>query len=268
MQIIGLCRFSYPAIGGFQVGHETIEERMDYLWAHDRIEERFRLLETMALPCLRAQTDEDFDLLILIGDQFPKEHRDRLHDLTAGIKQIQIIAEPPAPSREMSKALLNNARRDPSKPCIQFRHDDDDACAVDFIEKLREAAKDARPLTKKHKTVGLDWNQGYIAEVGAKGISATQIYRAFYVSALGMHIQGDCAMTIHNFMHERIPQFMPCVTYSDRDMFVRTHNGYNDSRKKKVKDWPVEPLTPKQVRLFRNRFAVDVDAVKQVFSAP
>ena len=210
MQIIGLCRFSYPAIGGFQVGHETIEERMDYLWAHDRIEERFRLLETMALPCLRAQTDEDFDLLILIGDQFPKQHRDR----------------------------------------------------------LREAAKDARPLTKKHKTVGLDWNQGYIAEVGAKGISATQIYRAFYVSALGMHIQGDCAMTIHNFMHERIPQFMPCVTYSDHDMFVRTHNGYNDSRQKKVKDWPGEPLPPKQERLFRNRFAVDVDHVKQVFSAP
>ncbi|KIC45422.1 putative rhamnosyl transferase [Tateyamaria sp. ANG-S1] len=268
MQIIGLCRFSYPAIGGFQVGHETTRERMDYLWAHDRIEERFRLLETMALPCLRAQTDEDFDLLILIGDQFPKQHRDRLHDLTAGMKQVKIIAEPPAPSREMSKALLNNARRDPSKPCIQFRHDDDDACAVDFIEKLREAAKDARPLTKKHKTVGLDWNQGYIAEVGAHGISATQIYRAFYVSALGMHIQGDCAMTIHNFMHERIPQFMPCVTYSDRDMFVRTHNGYNDSRQKKVKDWPVEPLTPKQERLFRNRFAVDVDAVKRIFSAP
>ena len=26
MQVIGLCRFSYPAYGGFQVGHETLEE--------------------------------------------------------------------------------------------------------------------------------------------------------------------------------------------------------------------------------------------------
>ena len=75
-------------------------------------------------------------------------------------------------------------------------------------------------------------------------------------------------MTIHNFMHERIPQFMPCVTYADPDMFIRTHNGYNDSRQKKVKDWPVEPLSPKQERLFRNRFAVDIEHVKQVFSAP
>lgn len=266
MQVLGLCRFSYPAIGGFQVGHETIEERMDYLWAEDRLEERFRLLETMALPCLRAQTDQDFDLLILIGDQFPKKHRDRLHDLTSDLKQVQILAHAPHNSREMSKMVLNEARRDPSSSCIQFRHDDDDACAVDFIEKLRQAAADSATLVAKHKTVAFDWNQGYIAEVGAEGISATQIYRAFYVSALGVHIQGNCPITIHNFMHERLPQFMPCVTYSDPNMFVRTHNGYNDSRQKKVKDWPVEPLTAKQENLFLDRFAVDINAVRDVFS--
>lgn len=239
---------------------------MAYLWSNDRLEERFRLLETMALPCLRAQTDPDFDLLILIGDAFPKEHRDRLFDLTRDLKQVQIIEQPPANSREMSKMVLNQARLDPSKPCIQFRHDDDDACAVDFIEKLRAAAADCRSLTEKHKTVAFDWNKGYIAEVGAKGISATQIYRAFYVSALGVHIQGDCQMTIHNFMHEKLPQFMPCVSYADPDMFVRTHNGYNDSRQKKVKDWPVEPLKPGQEKLFRDRFAVNIDSVRSAFS--
>lgn len=268
MQVIGLCRFSYPAIGGFQVGHDTIEERTAYLWANDRLEERFRLLETMALPCLRAQTDQDYDLLILIGDTFPKEHRDRLFDLTSDLAQVQIVEQPPHNSREMSKMVLNQARRDHAQPCIQFRHDDDDACAVDFIEKLRGAAADCAALTQKHKTVAFDWNQGYIAEVGASGISATQIYRPFYVSALGVHIQGDCTMTIHNFMHERLPQFMPCVTYSDADMFVRTHNGYNDSRQKKVKDWPVAPLKPKQEKLFRDRFAVDIDAVRAAFSRP
>lgn len=268
VQVIGLCRFSYPAIGGFQVDHETLEERMAYLWADDRLEERFRLLETLALPCLRAQTDPDFDLVILIGDQFPKHHRDRLHDLTADMPQVQITAQPPHHSRAMSKRLLNAARNDPSKPCIQFRHDDDDACAVDFVEKLRTATRDCAPLMEKHKTVGLDWNHGYVAEVGGHGISATDLYRPFYVSALGVHVRGGCTQTIHNFMHERIPQFMPCVTFADPDMFVRTHNGYNDSRQKAVKNVPVSPLTPEQEDLFRTRFAVDVDAVRRVFSAP
>jgi hypothetical protein len=31
MQVIGLCRFSYPASGGFQRIHETNEERRAYL---------------------------------------------------------------------------------------------------------------------------------------------------------------------------------------------------------------------------------------------
>ncbi|MEO0939910.1 MAG: putative rhamnosyl transferase [Pseudomonadota bacterium] len=268
MQIIGLCRFSYPAIGGFQVEHDSYEERIRFLWAEARLEERFRLFETVALPCLRAQTDQNFDLLLLIGEDFPKHHADRLHDLVADIPQVQIIKRPPRPSRELSKELLNAARRDPSKECIQFRHDDDDACAVDFIEKLRAGAREVRPLLKNHRAVALDWNRGYVAEVGAEGIAATPIFRQFYVSALGVHIQGNCAVTIHNFNHEKLPQFLPCVSFPDADMFMRTHNGYNDSRQKKVKPVPVAPLTAEQEQLFRDRFAVDVDRVRAVFSAP
>jgi hypothetical protein len=41
MQVIGLCRFSYPAIGGFQVEHETLEERIALLRAINR---RFKKL--------------------------------------------------------------------------------------------------------------------------------------------------------------------------------------------------------------------------------
>lgn len=267
MQVIGLCRFSYPAIGGFQVGHETIEERKAYLWAEDRLEERFRLLDTMALPCLRAQTDQDFDLIIKIGADFPKVHKDRLRDLTADMPQVEIIGVEPMRSRVICKMLLNAARLEPDKPCIQFRHDDDDACAVDFIEKMRQAATDAAPLIAKHPCVGLDWSQGYVAEVGAHGIAATPIYRPYYVSALGVHVAGGVETTIHNFMHEKIPERMPCVTFPDADMFVRTHNGYNDSRQKPVRPVPVEPLSAEQEQLFQDRFAVNVDHIKQVFSA-
>ena len=181
------------------------------------------------------------------------------------MKQVRVIKEPPRNNREVCKDVLNAAGRKPDQPCIQFRHDDDDAVAVDFIEKMRQAARDSRPLMKKHRTVGLDWNHGYVAEVGADGISATEMYRNYYVAALGVHIAGNCTMTIHNFMHERIPRFMPCVTYNDPAMFVRTHNGYNDSRQKQVKEVPVAPLTPEQTALFQNRFAIDADHVTSVF---
>ncbi|MGB3243997.1 MAG: putative rhamnosyl transferase [Sulfitobacter sp.] len=268
MQAIGLCRFSYPALGGFQVMHDTIEERIAYLYDEKRLEERFKLLETVALPCLKAQTDPNFSLIIVIGDQFPAHHERRLEMLIKDLPQAIIHKEPPRNQREVMKEIMNEARLDPKDACLQFRYDDDDAVSVDFIEKLREAAARGADLLKQSRSVAFDWNRGYVAEFGAEGIRAAEIFRQFYVASLGMLIRGGCKMTIMNFAHEKIPQFMPAVSYPDEAMFVRSHNGFNDSRQKKVKAIPVVPLTADQEVLFRKRFAIDIDQVRRVFSAP
>ncbi|MEP3674836.1 putative rhamnosyl transferase [Sulfitobacter sp.] len=265
MQVIGLCRFSYPAIGGFQVEHETIEDRIAYLYGQARLEERFQLMETVALPCIKGQSDQDFDLIIVIGDQLPKIHRERLHDITADIPQIRIVEQPPRPQREVMKQILNKARKDPSKPCLQFRHDDDDAFAVDFIERLRAASRDAERLTAQHKAVNFDWNKGIVAEFGANGIASTEIFRQLYPAAMGMQIRGNCHLTIMNFAHEKIARFMPVVSYADPQMFVRSHNSSNDSRQKTVKKVPVQPATHDQAQMFKDRFSIDIDHVSRVF---
>mgnify|MGYP000244605993 CR=1 FL=1 len=167
MQVLGLCRFSYPALGGFQVGHDTTADRIAYLYDPARLEERFRLFETVALPCLMAQTDPDFEMIVLIGDRFPPVHLERLTALLASLPQARIVVEPPRPHREVMKEILNKTRHARSEPCVQFRFDDDDAIAVDFVAKLRKAVDDAAPLLVQHKSVALDWNKGYVAEFGA-----------------------------------------------------------------------------------------------------
>lgn len=266
MQAIGLCRFSYPALGGFQVEHEDIEDRIAYLYEDSRLEERFQLLETVALPCLKAQTDPDFSLIIVIGDQFPKHHEKRLETLIEDLPQALLHKEPPRNQREVMKEILNEARINPAEPCLQFRYDDDDAVSVDFIEKLRRAVADSSALIGDNRTVAYDWNRGFVAEFGANGIAAVDMFRQFYVASLGMYIKGNCAQTIMNFAHEKIPRFMPAISFSDAAMWVRSHNGFNDSRQKKVKPIPVTPLTAAQEKLFRDRFAIDADLVKRVFS--
>lgn len=266
MQMIGLCRFSYPALGGFQVEHETIDDRIAFLYQDDRLEERFQLMETVALPCLRAQTDQNFEMILLIGDSLPKRHVDRIHDITADIKQITIVTEPPKPHRPLMKALINGARKDPSKPCLQFRHDDDDAISVDFFERFRMAVNDVPGLLTRAKTVAFDWNRGHIVEMNSAGISATDTVRNLYVAALGMYVRGNCPLTIMNFRHGILDQFMPTVTFTDRPMWVRSHNGYNDSRQKKVKAVPVDLLTPEQEADFAARFAIDADQIRARFA--
>jgi len=266
MQVVGLCRFSYPAIGGFQVEHDRIEDRIAYLYDPARLEERFRLFETVALPCLRAQTDPDFTLLIVIGEQFPVEQARKLEALIADLPQAIIHREPPRNQREVMKEVLNDARVDPRAPCLQFRYDDDDAVAVDFVEKLRGAATDSATLLDQHRTVAFDWNQGYIAELGPNGISAAEMFRHFNVAALGMYVRGNCPMTIMNFAHEKLPRFMPSLSFPDKAMWVRSHNEFNDSRQNGARRIRVSPLDPDGERLFRDRFAIDADHVRRVFS--
>ncbi|OED48655.1 hypothetical protein AB838_10365 [Rhodobacteraceae bacterium (ex Bugula neritina AB1)] len=268
MQVIGLCRFSYPALGGFQVEHETMEERLAYLYSDARMAERFRLFETVALPSLRQQSDQDFDLILVTGDSLPQQHRDRLHSLTADMPQVRIVTEPPRRHRPIMKDLLNQARRDPDQPCLQFRFDDDDAVAGEFVARLRETAADCAPLLAKTAAAAIDFNRGYIAEFSADGIAAAEpaVY-PYFTAALAMYAAGGSRMTIMNFAHHRIHHHIPTVTVPDVPMWVRSHNRFNDSRQLRADQIAVTPLTAKQEREFETIFGIRSAHVRQVFGS-
>ncbi len=267
MQVIGLCRFSYPGHGGFQVRHDTIEERRRYLYNPARLEERFRLFETSTLPCFKEQTDEDFEFLIVVGACLPGPALERLHDLTAGMKQVKIVAREPMRHRQVMREVLNAARADPRAPCLQFRHDDDDAVSVDFVERLRRAANEAKGLTQRYNTVAFDYNQGFIARFGADGIQAAQLFRPLLGVGFAMHVGEGCMQTIMNFAHHQIGNFMPVISYPDAPMWVRTLNQFNDSPHARKNATKLSPLTPKQAGEFMARFAIDQDTVRRRHAA-
>ena len=266
MQAIGLCRFSYPALGGFQIQHDTIADRIAFLYAQERLEERFRLFEHISLPCLKAQTNEDWEMIIVIGDSLPPPHRDRLFDLVADIPQISIQVHEPRPQRQIMKEVFNKARKDPSKPCLQFRYDDDDAVAIDFIARFREAADDCASLNAKHPLVGYDWSVGYAAQFSEEGVIAKQIQVKQYVAALGMHVRGGSKFTIMNFAHTKLDQYMPMVTFADCPMWIESHNGYNDSRASQRRRIPYEPLTDAEYMIFKDRFAINPAEILTTFA--
>jgi hypothetical protein len=268
MQAIGICRFSYPALGGFQVEHGSAEDRAAYLYAPARLDERFALFETVALPCLRAQTDQNFEVVVVIGEDFPTQYRARLEGLIADVPQLRIEAHAPGPHRQVMRHILNSARHDPDAPCLQFRFDDDDAIGVDFIEQFRQAAEDCSALTDKQRAVAFDWHQGYVAEFGAGGVEATPTFRRLFTAALGIYVRGGAKLSIMNFAHNKIDQHMPVVSFGDRPMWVRSHNGFNDSRQKKnAHQIAVAPLDEDDSALFQELFAIDPDAVRAAFSA-
>ncbi|WP_298853851.1 putative rhamnosyl transferase [uncultured Ruegeria sp.] len=268
MQVIGLCRFSYPAIGGFQTTHESVGERRQFLYQPDRLEERFRLFETIALPGFRKQSDEDFLLVIVVGECLPKPAFDRLHDLTSNLMQVRIVAQPPGRHRKVMQEVLNSARADLNQPCLQFRHDDDDAVSVNFVERLRGCVRDCADLFQNRALVAVDFNCGYFARASTDGIQAARVHRPLMTAGLGMYVRGGEQKSIMNFTHNRINRAMPVVTRPDTPMWVRGLNRFNDSPRTRNTNVELNPLTPQQKAEFLSQFAIDHDIVTRVHAAP
>ena len=268
MQVIGLCRFSYPGIGGFQAEHDTLEARMAYLYAPTRMEERFRTLETITLPPLRAQSDGDFTLLIVVGDSLPAPYHDRLMALVDDMPQVVVQAHAPGQHRQVMQAAINSVRVAARDPCLQFRMDDDDAVAVTYVQRLREAAQDVRKLSRKHRHLAIDFNQGFIVRPGPDGLAAQATRLPYTTAALAMMLKPSVKLSVMNFAHSKMAQNMPTVTFTGEDMLIRGHNDFNDSRQKaNITKVDLQPLDAAGEAHFRATYNIDADHVRRVFSA-
>jgi len=264
MQTILLCRFSYPAEGGFQVDHETIDDRRTFLYDPDRMETRFRLFEHFCLPGIKAQTDPDFSFVVLVGSCLPALYLARLESLLADIPQAMIVSRDPGPHRLMCQSVMNAARKHINKPCLQVRHDDDDALAIDFVARLRKAAKDCKPLLQENRLVGFDWNRGYTVRASdVAQFEITETVTPYLGVAQAVAVQGGVKQSLMNFAHSRINRFMPTVTFTAHPMFLRAYHAGNDSRQKKNVATPdFFAPTVDHIETLNRRFALTADAVQ------
>lgn len=267
MQVIGICRFSYPALGGFQVEHDNADERSAYLYRPERMEERFRHFETIMLPSIAGQSDGQFAFVIVIGHNLPEIYQERLFDLCAGVPQIVIQAFEPAGHREVMQRAINKVRVKDSAPCLQFRHDDDDAVALDFVESFKRAAYDCKPLLERNKFVGFDFARGYIVRPDAQGLHAQETFHPSWGVALGMSVAPHIRKCIMNFAHGRLARFMPMLSFDAPHMYLRGHNDFNDSRQGANVTRPkLALLDAEGEAMIKARFGVDADHIRRVFA--
>ncbi|WP_238987487.1 putative rhamnosyl transferase [Roseovarius dicentrarchi] len=267
MQVIGLCRFSYPALGGFQVEHDTPEARAAFLYDPVRMEERFATFQSLTLPPLLAQTDPDFTLAIVVGDAMPEALLMRLLDLVQDMPQAIVIPRAPGRHRQVMCEVINHVREDRPLPSLQFRMDDDDAVSVTFVQRLREAAGDLGAMLRKHRYIGIDFNQGHIARIGPEGIHAKPTVETLWTPALGMAVAQGASRGIMNFSHAKLGRVMPVVTLPGEDMYIRGHNQFNDSRQKDgIKPVRLPLLDAPGEAAFRQTYNIDADAVRRLYS--
>src|SRR6056297_3319349 len=135
IQALGLCRFSYPsAPGGFEDQDRSFDEVRARLYDPNRLALRFLWFEQVALPSMRAQTDPDFELVVLAGDRLPAVWRDRLEANARATPQIRPVFLEEGEVHRVACRIAMRAHRDPAADVVaEFRLDDDDAVADIFV---------------------------------------------------------------------------------------------------------------------------------------
>ena len=260
-EVIGLCRFSYPALGGFQKQHDSPEARARYLYDPARLDERFRLFEAVTLAGIRGQTDPDFLFLVVIGQDFPQ--RDRLERLLADIPQARILAYPPRQHRPVMQEAINSQRNPDAPLSLQFRLDDDDGVNLRFVERLREVSQQARPLIRSKPMTAIDFNHGHVFRASSRGIEAERVTRAYWAPGLAVAVRRGNPRTVMNFGHHLLWQHMPTLTLTDRDMFLRGMNPFNDSEFKAGETFGL--LDAEGEAAFRAAYGVDAGRVRALW---
>lgn len=260
-QVIGLCRFSYPAYGGFKTLHDTPVERARFLYAPRRLDERFAQFEALTLPALRAQSDADFTFLIVIGEDFPEDRLAQLRALTQDMPQVVIQAHPPRKHREVMKDAVNSVRR-PGCFSIQFRNDDDDAMNARFVEKLRQTLRQSYPMFAASRHVAVDFTRGFQVQLDATGMRYQRAKDHLHSTGMGVVFRPDVDLCLMNFTHHEIWQHMPVICRNDPDMWIRGVNGFNDSRDPLGTD--LQSLDPAMETRFQTEFGIDPNVAREI----
>lgn len=260
LQVLGLCRFSVPSDGGFQQEHATPEARRAALYAPERLNDRLAWFQHVCLPSLRDQTDKDFLLVLLIGEDLPQPWRGRLEALVADVPQIVIEETAPGHHRRICAAAMRRHVAPGTTLLAQFRMDDDDAVAVNFVERLRQDLFDTVDILRRKRQYAIDYGRGIVLSWRDRMLDYSPRLTRLWTPALVMVNRPEEDRFILDAQHNKMWWYMPVVSQTDQVMFVRGDHGGNDSSIPKAGREVFELPEDRFKIVVKHRFHIDLTA--------
>lgn len=230
IQMLGLMRFSYLGMRGYQKDHATIGERRGFLYDAQRLERRWFWFEHVALPAWAAQTDPDFTLVIMTGPDLPQPYLSRLQDIVARTPQFRLELIAPMDWHLQACMAAIRPHIDPDADVVgHFRHDDDDAVAFDYIEAARRDFRPVVDLWQVDRKLSLDHSRGLMAKVTGKGLQITPRICHNMGVALTVFLAPEHQATAVHFNHAKLGLWMPGISIPQPLMFLRLMHEDGDS---------------------------------------
>lgn len=230
-------RFSYFGKSGWQGAAWQDKEK---LFETDRLLLRLALLQSLPLPSLAAQTDQNFHLHVLTAHGLPVWAKRALAQACAEVLPKGRFTIDPrrwglaaTQLRGFLRARYGKAR------ILQLVLDDDDGLATDFMANLRVQMQAMDPPESIEAVRFISQSRGYALDVTDLETSAIALYPmryAFINLGLALSSRAD-GTNILGIAHRRTPPLHPHVVRKDGRMYVRALHTRNDSRAKVGEKW-------------------------------
>ncbi|MBV7380512.1 glycosyltransferase [Maritimibacter dapengensis] len=267
LQVLGLCRFSVPTKDAFQTTQPTQAEKRAFLYDPARLDYRFAWFENMLLPSIAAQRDKAFRLIVMMGHDFPEPWRSRMEGHIAA--HPQLVAEyVPYSFHRRRVGIVMAKHSDPKADAIaQFRLDDDDAVAIDFVRSLRSDYLDLESYFHHQERMALEYGRGMVVlDRGDGALGLRPVVTHFWSAALAIFTRPGDGHHLLEKAHYHTWRSMPAVSNTDEFMFLRGEHGTNDS-KTALPFQRIEMDREDVIETLRLRFEVDLEALRRAVVA-
>ncbi len=231
--IVGILRFSLILERGNyfpNIKELTFEERVAEIFNEERLERRFEVFESICLPSLLAQSDQNFNAILVTSKMLPAWAQLRLNDLVRNTPNIYVK---PFRAKADIKRIFKRAAfemLDPSAPVIgTFQLDDDDALSEQYIEKFRQYIK------PENAGKVLTFRNGFELSLETNNMELRFDDRAKASAGLASIHMGQVKdvndiKTIYQYGgHRKVDQKAPLIIDESPDMYLQTANGFNVS---------------------------------------
>lgn len=266
IQVLGLCRFSMLARGDFQTTGDDIDQNRAILYDPARIEQRMRWFQNVCLPPLMWQSDPDFILILATGADLPEPWLGQLRKIADAMPQIRLEQLPPDRQAAMCREALARHTDLGADIVAQFRMDDDDAVARDYVRRIRADFRLAERLLGKHHPVVINYTDGLVADVRNGHLRLYREMAQNWGLAQTFYFRGGEVRSLMNYRHDKVWAKVPTIAIPDRPMWLRGHHTVNDSGGHLIGRNRVPTEQAELVGLLERRFGLDHDALAEVLA--
>ncbi len=225
--IIGHIRFSYYGLTDTRLQPDAEDAALATLYDETRMARRFHLFERLTVPSLMAQTDQDFQILIMSSDVMPDPYKERLWHIAARLPQAKIVYSRYRKSMLSYKKHMDDALGpDMTGTALHFRLDDDDALAHSYIARLRQMSGAMPARTHFSFPKGI-----LLFPATSENTDGTSLMIKVYLTALGLAWISDASFLRPPFAmaHMQLWREWPVLSDPTFPAYIRAMHFNNDT---------------------------------------